>query len=126
MSRNLLVPVAVLGLVASIAIFTGCGGDDSNPAGPPGGGGTLELNSGNMPLNRSYEHTFATNGAFPYHCNIHSFMTASVTVAAAGADSALVNISGSAFSQPNVTIRTNGKVRWVNLDAAINHTVTSD
>jgi plastocyanin len=124
MSRQLLIPAAVLALVASIAVFTGCGGSD-DPAGPPTGGGSLELNSGNLPTSRSYSHTFANNGSFPYHCNIHASMTASVTVAAAGLDSALVNIAGTAFSQTSVTIKTGGTVRWVNLDGSA-HTVTSD
>jgi plastocyanin len=38
------------------------------------------FNSGNIGSNEAFSHTFSTTGTFPYHCSIHTFMTATVVV----------------------------------------------
>jgi plastocyanin len=38
------------------------------------------FDSGNLGSNKSFTYTFATAGTFPYHCNIHTSMTAKVVV----------------------------------------------
>jgi plastocyanin len=38
------------------------------------------FDSGSIPANGTYSHTFATAGTFTYHCTIHPTMTASVIV----------------------------------------------
>jgi len=39
-----------------------------------------ELNSGNIPANGSWSHTFTVAGTYPYHCTIHPAMKATVKV----------------------------------------------
>jgi plastocyanin len=39
-----------------------------------------ELNSGNIPANGTWSHTFTAAGTYPYHCTIHPTMTAIVVV----------------------------------------------
>ena len=39
-----------------------------------------ELNSGNIPANSTWSHTFAAAGTYPYHCTIHPAMKATVKV----------------------------------------------
>ena len=39
-----------------------------------------ELNSGNIPANGTWSHTFAAAGTYPYHCTIHPAMKAAVKV----------------------------------------------
>lgn len=46
----------------------------------PGG----PLDSGVLGEGQSFEYTFETPGTFTYHCEIHPFMTASVTVSSDG------------------------------------------
>ena len=38
------------------------------------------FNSGNVSSGRSYVFTFSTAGSYPYHCQIHPYMTGTVTV----------------------------------------------
>ena len=38
------------------------------------------FDSGSLGTDATYSHTFATAGTFPYHCKIHTSMTASVVV----------------------------------------------
>jgi len=38
------------------------------------------FNSGNLPNGSSYQFTFSNAGSFPYYCDIHQSMTATVTV----------------------------------------------
>ena len=122
MLRPRLLLVAALLLVATTVAVGSCS-KKSNPVSPPPAG--KELNSANLPQGGSYSHTFASAGSFPYHCTIHPSMLASVTVAGGGADSALVNITGSQFSPNSTTMKPGGTVRWVNNDG-FSHTVTSD
>jgi plastocyanin len=119
--RSLLAAPLFVGLLlAPLA----CSKDSGSPTTPPVTGGK-ELNSANLAQNGSYSHTFPNAGTFPYHCTIHTSMTAGVTVVGGGADSALVNITGLTFSPPSTSVKPGGTVRWVNLDG-VPHTVTSD
>ncbi len=61
----------------------------------PGG----PLDSGVLDEGESFEYTFETPGTFTYHCEIHPFMTASVTVssdggAATGGDASGGSVTG--------------------------------
>lgn len=42
--------------------------------------GTGVFNSGNVAAGKSFEYTFKTAGAFPYHCSIHPSMTGTIIV----------------------------------------------
>ena len=39
-----------------------------------------ELNSGNIPANGTWSHTFAAAGTYPYHCTLHPAMKGTVKV----------------------------------------------
>jgi plastocyanin len=43
-----------------------------------------ELDSGEVADAATFEHTFAAEGTFAYHCTIHPYMTAKLVVLAAG------------------------------------------
>lgn len=109
-------------LVAMPLALVSCSDDSDGPSAPAT---PKELNSPTLQQGGSFAHTFAAAGTFPYHCTIHSGMAGSVTVAAAGPDSAVVTIIGSAFAPQSATVKTGGYVRWVNNDG-VPHTVTSD
>jgi plastocyanin len=55
-----------------------------------------ELDSGQVADSATFEHTFAAEGTFAYHCTIHSYMTAKVVVLAAGAALPATDTSGGA------------------------------
>jgi len=113
-----------LGLAAAVAA-AGCGGDSKKVTNPPP---AKEMDSPIMGHFQTYPHRFFAAGTFPYHCTVHTFMTASVTVnagAPAGDSLASVAISGNAFTPGTLIIPVGGKVTWTNNDA-VNHTVTSD
>jgi plastocyanin len=40
------------------------------------------FNSGNVGPNQSYAFTFRTTGSYAYHCQIHPYMTGTITVTA--------------------------------------------
>jgi plastocyanin len=46
------------------------------------------FNSGNLPPGQTFSQTFTTAGTYAYHCNIHPFMTGTVTVSGAASASA--------------------------------------
>jgi plastocyanin len=129
--RPLLPLLAAVTLVAVIAIAS-CSKSSSpyNPGGGGGGGGGggAELNSGNIPGGGVFKHTFATAGAFPYHCAIHGLaMAGTVNVNAGSAnDSILVTVGsgGNVYSPATVDVKPGGYVRWIN--AGVTHTVTSN
>jgi plastocyanin len=113
-----------LGLTVAVAA-AGCGGDSKKVTNPPP---ARELDSPLMGHLQTWPHRFDAAGTFPYHCAVHTFMTASVTVSAsapAGDTLASVDISGNTFTPGTLIIRVGGKVTWTNSDA-VNHTVTSD
>jgi plastocyanin len=43
-----------------------------------------ELASASLGAGKTYSHTFAAAGSFPYHCTIHDYMVGKVVVLAAG------------------------------------------
>jgi plastocyanin len=122
--------IAVLAVTA-LGIAAGCGGKSSSPTNTGGGGGGGPLNSGTLaPNGGSFTFTFSTAGTFGYHCGIHAVMQGnSITVSDASAvDSVVVNVVGVSapgFSPSATTIKTGGKVRWVNPDGSA-HSVVSD
>ena len=89
----------------------------------------LDLSSGLLVPGATYQHTFAAAGIYPYHCEIHSVMRATVIVDPASVVmSASVNIANptaSGFSPSSLTVGPGGTVTWTNQDA-VTHTVTSD
>jgi plastocyanin len=87
-----------------------------------------ELNSPSLGPGAVYPHTFMTAGSYPYHCEFHLMMRATVTVNAAGPLSAsvsIVNSTAAGFNPLNVTVAPGGTVTWTNNHSVI-HTVTSD
>src|SRR5262245_50084203 len=92
-------------LTIALAISTSCssnggkgGGVPTSPVGGPGGqgGGTIELNSPNLPPGANYQHRFTAAGTFRYYCIYHTPMTGSVVVDSSAADTlATVNIANS-------------------------------
>ena len=119
---------ALLGIAAcsSSNSPTGYGGGGGGGGTPPG-----PLNLGPFALGQSIKFTFANAGSFGYHCIPHraSGMTGTVTVDAAGTDSAMVQVgagTGFQFSPPTAHIKSGGYVRWVNVSGMTIHTVTSD
>jgi len=75
----------------------------------------------------SHTRVFTEIGTWNYRCVSHTGMNGTVIVDPGSAnDSALVQVGagGNFFSPASVTIKTNGSVRWVNVSALPNHTVT--
>ena len=111
-------------LMLTLVAGTNCSKKATNPG---GGGGTKELNSGNLAPAAQYAHTFMTAGTFDYHCAIHGLgMAGSVTVQAGGAASAAIAI-GDNFYNPNtgVIVAPGATVTWTN-GGGTTHTVTSN
>jgi hypothetical protein len=105
--------------------------NDDKGTGPPA---AKELDSpyllGATTGSQNYIHAFADEGAYPYHCKLHTTaqhrMGGTVFVSPTGADSAFIRIFEGAFDPISVTVRPNGQVRWQNFDDGTHHTVTSD
>jgi plastocyanin len=88
------------------------------------------FDSGRLEPGDSFEFTFDEPGSFPYHCDIHPNMTASVEVAEdeeeeAAAGEPAVEIVNFAFAPETLEVEAGTTVTWTNNDAAP-HTVTSD
>jgi plastocyanin len=122
----------VLGVIAVVVIAVSfalsCGGKSSSPTNPGGGGGAVELNSGNIAGSGGvFAHTFNTAGSFGYHCAIHTNMTGTITVVASGGNTPVAaGMSGtSSFTNGTQTINVGGTVTWTN-SSGIVHTVTSN
>ena len=126
--------VGVAAVSVFLAAFTllGCSGGSSptspGAGSPPGGSGAgnAAFDSGTLGAPADFVHFFTTAGAVGYHCRFHVSMgmTGTVTVADAGADSAVVTASGTRFVPAAVTIKPGGYVHWkVTGDV---HTVTSN
>jgi len=117
--------LAVLGLAAC---------KTSSPTAPHGGGGgggaATQFNLGPFGVGQSAQLSFATAGAFGYHCIPHRSMgmTGTVQVDAGGSDSIVVRIgaSGLTFTPTTAHIKPGGHVGWVNASSSTVHTVTSD
>jgi plastocyanin len=109
-------------------LVSGCGGSSSsnnqvtNPSTEP-------FESGALAGGDTFVHRFATAGSFGYRCRFHAIMTGTVSVAAGGADSAVISIVSSTvpFPGPSVgslPIKPTGYVRWINNNGGTAHTVT--
>src|SRR5438132_3548978 len=93
-----------------------------------GASGTPAFDSGPIPFNGTFEATFGTEGTFDYHCNIHTSMQATVTVAMGEPMLAAVNIDDTnpldmKFVPHNAKVGPGGKVHWNNGNNNV-HTVT--
>lgn len=121
--HRFIVTAAALSILS--LFLTGCSKDKSTN--PQPNTGATPFDSGNMPSGRSFQKTFTTVGTTNYHCSFHPSMTGTVTVAASGTDSVLVEIgtTTTGFMPRTVTIKSTGYVRWVNTDG-IPHTATSN
>jgi plastocyanin len=120
--RRHITPLATFSLITLAALVASCGDKATNPG---GGGGGLELNSGNIANGATYVHTFATAGTYNYRCTIHGGMTGSVVVGGAGAPpSAGVTITDNAFNPTPAAVAAGGTVTWTNNGST--HTVTSN
>ena len=100
---------------------------------------TALWDSGSLNPGQQFSFTFITPGIYTYHCNIHPFMTGSVTVLPCSPPSTNTptpvptcppmtvddSITGFAFQPPTITIPAGSTIRWTNLDPA-SHTSTSD
>ena len=118
-------PLAIALLTLLVASAPGCGKSSTNP---PGGGGTLELDSPFLAAGGVYAHMFATAGTYNYHCKVHGLgMAGTVTVAGGGAMGAAVAIQDNLYNPASVTIAPGQTVTWTaNAGNANNHTVTSN
>jgi len=110
-------------LIAATAVIAGC--NDSNNGGGVVNPPVKELSSGTLNNGGVYPHTFNTAGTFPYHCNFHTSMHASVIVTSGAASNASVSITDNSFGAASVTIGMGGTVTWTN-NGSHSHTVTSD
>lgn len=126
-------PFSALGVAVILVgcALAGCNGGPTSPYGGgggsnSGGGSSDAFDSGTLNAPATYVHSFAAAGNFGYHCRFHVSMgmVGTVSVAAGGADSAVVTASGTTFNPANVTIRPGGTVRW-NVTSGT-HTVTRD
>jgi plastocyanin len=63
-----------------------------------------------LSVNQTFSHTFDTSGSFPYHCTVHPFMTASVSVQGTAVNqpptvSITTPANGATLTDTNVTIQ---------------------
>lgn len=120
-------PLVAFGLLVALTALSACSDDGGGgPTAPPN---PNAFNSGTMGTGKSFSHTFPNAGSIGYHCDFHPLMVGTITVATGEADSAvvaMVNSTATGFSPANLSIRPGGVVRWVNQDAGVNHTATSN
>lgn len=122
----------VAAFATALALASGCSNNDDTPTGPGGGGGgggtSASFDSGTMVNGASFSFTFPDSGVTNYRCGLHPAQMTGYTVWAtptSAVDSVVVNIISVAggMSVNDVTIKTGGTVRWVNIDAGMNHSV---
>jgi hypothetical protein len=95
--RAVVFTLSAAALVA-VVLISGCGGSSSsnnqvtNPSTEP-------FESGALAGGDTFVHRFATAGSFGYRCRFHAIMTGTVSVAAGGADSAVISIVSSTVSR---------------------------
>jgi plastocyanin len=123
----------LLALAAFALILSASCGGSGGSTGPIVGGGNTPPAPFNLTFPQtgtSHTLTFPNAATFGYHCTPHRSqgMTGTVMVNSGGTDSAQVNVGqgGNNFNPASVTIKPGGTVRWVNVSAMTNHTVTSD
>jgi hypothetical protein len=111
-------------LVSALVVLSSCGGSDNNNPMTPGN--VKELNSGDFGPGGTFQHRFASAGAFPYHCIHHGAMTGTVQVNDAATDTLVaLLITSSSAPFPAATVKTGGRVVWTNNTNMV-HTVTSN
>jgi plastocyanin len=59
--------------------------------------------SGNLGLNQTFSHTFASAGTFPYFCEIHPNMVATVTVLSGATSTPTPTSTGTSTPTPTIT-----------------------
>lgn len=119
------------GWLLALALATcGCSGGSDSSYGPTTPV-ARELDSPTLNGGQTFEHTFASAGTFPYHCERHpATMRGNEVVVNAGAADTLVEVlivgtASPGFAPSSVMVKPGGKVRWTNSDV-LPHTVTSD
>ncbi len=126
--RSVAFAAILVAALSTSALFAGCSKKDSTS--PPVTMTGPTFNFTFPQTGTSHQFTFTDVGTWNYACIPHGSggMTGTVIVAAAGADSALVQVGPSnafSYSPSSVTIKQGGKVRWVNASTnTFNHTVT--
>ena len=124
-------------VVLVLLCLTSMSACSKNNGGGGGGGGITNppsgdsFDSGDMNQGQSFQFTFPTAATVGYHCRHHAEMTGTISIATGQADSAVVSMVsnrpyGHAFSPSTVSIKPTGYVRWVNNDAGVVHTATSN
>ena len=123
-------------VIASVAGLPACssggGGGGGNPAGGGGGGGTI-FSSGDLAgSGGTFSHTFTATGTIHYHCRHHGDsggvgMSGVITVTSPGQyyTAKTVDVTITASSLPNLSIKNGDTVRWTN-NSGVTHTVQSD
>lgn len=114
------------GVVLLTLFAPGCS-KESAPTQPPGGvtGPTFDFRFPAQSV--SHEFEFVEAGDWGYRCRPHVDMLGVVHVRETSTrDSALVTVGsgGLLFDPDTVTIKLNGRIRWVNVSTVVNHTVT--
>lgn len=116
-------------LLLALSISSGCSSDKNSPSGGGGGGNTREFVSGDLGNGESFQHVFATAGAFGYYCRYHGAaggVGMSGTITVSGTGTPVTNaFSITNNTLPSVTIHINDTVKWTNNTAMV-HTVESD
>lgn len=126
--------VVLAALSVVLALASGCSSKDSSSPAPVAGGPALNLSfpGAGTPTVVGTQHivTFTEAGSWGYYCIPHqgSGMTGTVVVSAGSSnDSAYVQVGGGggfSFVPSSVTIKVGGTVRFANVSAMTNHTVT--
>jgi len=125
MSRSAVLWRSAVALAIAASLVIAACSNKSNPTAPGGGGGGLELNSGNIAAGGMFQHAFVNAGTYNYHCTIHAPMTGSVVVDNAAPSSVVaVSITSSSAPFPAATVKPGGTVTWTN-NTGVPHTVTS-
>lgn len=125
-----LAPLVIAAVAGLAACSSGGGGGDGNPTG--GGGGTI-FSSGDMAgSGGTFSHTFTATGTILYHCRYHGDsggvgMSGVIAITNPGQYdiTKTVDVTITASSLPNLSIKNGDTVRWTNISGST-HTVQSD
>lgn len=119
--------VARLVAMLAVTVLLGCSKSTDSTAPPVVTGPRFDFRfPGAGPNGTSQKLVFTDVGTWNYVCTTHApGMAGTITVAAAGLDSQVVNLTNSdTFSPATVTLKQGGYIRWVNQSGMTNHTVT--